>query len=89
MEVNVPGVIAMLAAPVVTQLSVEFEPGLMPVGFAAKEVIVGVVPFPVDEVDDPPQPVNAAQASRMQTNRRRENRARPNRLVPGVGLFVS
>lgn len=40
-EVNVPGVIAMLAAPVVTQLRVLLEPEAMLVGLAVKEVIVG------------------------------------------------
>jgi hypothetical protein len=40
-EVNVPGVIAMLAAPVVTQLRVLLEPEVMLVGLAVKEVIVG------------------------------------------------
>lgn len=42
-EVNVPGVIAMLAAPVVSQLRVELEPEVMLVGFAAKELITGLV----------------------------------------------
>jgi hypothetical protein len=41
-EVNVPGVIAMLVAPVVTQLRLLLEPEAMLVGLAAKEVIVGV-----------------------------------------------
>jgi hypothetical protein len=40
-EVNVPGVMAMLAAPVVTQLRVLLEPEVMLVGLAVKEVIVG------------------------------------------------
>ncbi len=48
LEVNVPGVIAMLAAPVVAQLSVLLEPEVMLVGLAEKEVIVGLlVPFMV------------------------------------------
>jgi hypothetical protein len=41
-EVNVPGVMAMLAAPVVAQLRVLLEPELMDVGLAEKEVIVGL-----------------------------------------------
>jgi hypothetical protein len=41
-EVNVPGVMAMLVAPVVTQLSVLLEPEAMLVGLAVKEVIVGL-----------------------------------------------
>jgi hypothetical protein len=38
---NVPGTIATLVAPVVAQLNVVLAPELMPVGLAAKEVIVG------------------------------------------------
>ena len=41
-DVNVPGVIAMLVAPDVTQLRVLLEPELMAVGFAVKEVTVGI-----------------------------------------------
>ena len=41
-EVNVPGVIAMLVAPVVTQLNVLLEPEAMLVGLAVKELIVGL-----------------------------------------------
>ncbi|MGA9670566.1 MAG: hypothetical protein WBQ94_15245, partial [Terracidiphilus sp.] len=40
-DVNVPGVMAMLVAPVVTQLSVLLEPELMLVGLAVNELIVG------------------------------------------------
>ena len=42
-EVNVPGVMAILVAPVVTQLSVLLEPELMLVGLAVKELIVGLL----------------------------------------------
>jgi hypothetical protein len=42
-DVNVPGVMAMLVAPVVAQLSVLLEPEAMLVGFAVKEVIVGLL----------------------------------------------
>ena len=65
-EVNVPGVMAMLVAPIVVQLSVLVAPELMPVGFAAKEVIVGCAPFPGDEVDVP-QSISPTQASRTNT----------------------
>ena len=41
MEVNVPGVMAMLAAPVVAQPSMLLEPELMLVGLAVKELMVG------------------------------------------------
>ncbi|MGB7281753.1 MAG: hypothetical protein WBE13_05775 [Candidatus Acidiferrum sp.] len=41
-EVNVPGVMLTLVAPVVTQLKVLLVPELMPVGLAVNEVIVGL-----------------------------------------------
>lgn len=40
-DVNVPGVMAMLVAPVVAQVSVLLEPEVMLVGLAVKELIVG------------------------------------------------
>jgi hypothetical protein len=43
-DVNVPGVIARLVAPVVTQLSVLLEPELMLARFAVKEAIEGPEP---------------------------------------------
>ena len=42
-DVNVPGAMAMLAAPLVAQLSVLLEPGLILVGLAAKELIFGML----------------------------------------------
>ncbi len=42
-EVNVPGVIAMLLAPVVTQLGVLLEPAVIVVGLAANELMVGAL----------------------------------------------
>ena len=42
-DVNVPGVMAMLVAPVVAQLSVLLEPEVMLVGLAVKEVMVGLL----------------------------------------------
>jgi hypothetical protein len=40
-EVNVPGVIAMLVAPVMFQLSVLLAPAVMVAGLAANELMVG------------------------------------------------
>jgi len=40
-DVNVPGVMAMVVAPVVSQLSMLLEPELMLVGLAVNELIVG------------------------------------------------
>jgi len=42
-EVNVPGVMARLVAPVVAQLSVLLEPEAMLVGLAVKEPMVGLL----------------------------------------------
>jgi hypothetical protein len=41
-EVNVPGVMAILVAPVVAQLSMLLEPEDIVVGLAVKELIVGL-----------------------------------------------
>ena len=41
MDVNPPGLMLMLAAPVVAQLKVLLAPAVMLVGFAVKELIVG------------------------------------------------
>ena len=42
-DVNVPGVMARLVAPVVAQLSVLLEPEVMLVGLAVKELITGLL----------------------------------------------
>jgi hypothetical protein len=63
-DVNVPGVMAILAAPVTIQLSVLLVPELMLVGSAVKEAIVGGDPFPVGKVVEP-QPVSSTQISRI------------------------
>jgi hypothetical protein len=42
-EVKVPGVMAILVAPVVAQLSVLLDPEVMLVGFALKELITGLL----------------------------------------------
>jgi hypothetical protein len=70
MDVSVPGVIAMLVAPVVAQLSVLLEPELMPAGFAVNDVMLGAGPV-VGLVEvgsgllEPPQLISPVQASRM------------------------
>ena len=65
-EVNVPGVMAILVAPVVTQLSMLLAPAFTLVGFAANEVIVGMEPFPEGELGelDNPQFTSPTQANR-------------------------
>jgi hypothetical protein len=55
-DVNVPGVMAMLVAPVVSQLSVLLEPEVMLVELAVNDPIVGLlaavtVTFAVDVVE--------------------------------------
>jgi hypothetical protein len=42
-EVNVPGVMAILVAPVVAQISVLLDPEVMFVGLAVKELITGLL----------------------------------------------
>jgi hypothetical protein len=65
-EVNVPGVMAILVAPVVAQLRVLVAPELIPAGLAAKVVIAGgrlLFPlFPVEGPPEEPQLVRAAKA---------------------------
>lgn len=68
-DVNVPGVMAILVAPVAAQLSVLLVPEFMLVGFAANEAIVGAEPF-CEEVPDGfvmPQLASPAQAVRITT----------------------
>jgi hypothetical protein len=64
-DVNVPGVMAMVVAPLAVQLSVLPAPALTLVGFAVNAVIAGIAPFPDDEVLDelPPQPNNPKQTT--------------------------
>jgi hypothetical protein len=50
-DVNVPGAIEILVAPVVAQLSVLPEPDFMLAGLAVKEVIVGAEPLPEGELE--------------------------------------
>jgi hypothetical protein len=62
-EVKLPGVMAMLVAPVALQLSVLPVPAFTLAGLAAKDPIAGNPPF-MDEPDEfPPQPACPAQAS--------------------------
>lgn len=83
-EVNVPGVMAMLVAPVVAQLRVQLVPEFMFVGFAVNEVIVGAETAPevdFDEVDNP-QPASPAQANRTRMKPQRHGRS-----PQGLSLF--
>ena len=69
-DVNVPGAMAILAAPAATQLSVLLVPEFMLAGDAVKDVIVGRELFPegaFDEVDEA-QPAKPTQANRVRTS---------------------
>lgn len=77
MDVNVPGVIAMLVAPVVVQLSVLLEPDLMLAELAVKDAIVGAEPVSGMVVVgsgllvEPPQLVRPIHASRTRATAQR------------------
>ena len=68
-DVNVPGVMAILVAPADAQLSVLVVPEFMLAGSAVKEVIVGTNPFPGDGFVAP-QPASPAQIIRTRTSER-------------------
>jgi len=75
-DVNVPGVMAILVAPAAAQLSALLAPEFMLVGAAVKEVIVGSESFPEDELDEvvePPQPASPTQANRIRTRAQRSS----------------
>jgi hypothetical protein len=87
-DVKVPGVMEMLVAPDVAQLSVLLVPELMLVGLAVKELIVGAEFFPDGELDevgeeqlDRPAHRNIVRTS-AQRSRREELRSR------GLNLFL-
>jgi hypothetical protein len=68
-DVNVPGVMATLVAPVAAQLNVLVAPEFMLVGFAEKELIVGAEPFPEDELV--PQLASPTQTARTRSKAER------------------
>jgi hypothetical protein len=80
--VSAPGVTATLLAPVVTQLSVLWEPDLMPAGLAVKDLTAGAEPVCGLVVAgsgllvEPPQPVRSADATRTRAAAQRPNPAR-------------
>jgi uncharacterized protein (DUF2236 family) len=78
-EVNVPGVMAILAAPATIQLSVLLEPEFMLVGLAAKEAMVGAEPFTVGGVVEP-QPISSTPINRIM--RASKPGPRPEELSP-------
>jgi len=91
-EVNVPGVMAILVAPAAAQLSVLLVPEFTLVGFAVKEVIAGAAPFSEGEVDEvvEPQPASPAKANRtivkhsaLRPNRGELSRRERSQFLPG------
>ena len=73
-EVNVPGVMAILVAPVDAQLNVLLVPEFTLVGFAVKEVMVGAGPFLESPFDAPPQAASPRQADRASSRAQRFTR---------------
>ena len=87
-EVNVPGVMAILVAPAAAQLNVLVVPELMLDGLATKDAIAGRVPFPEDELDEIPEPQLArpTQANRMRA--REQCVSAEQARFHGVSLFL-
>jgi hypothetical protein len=87
-ELNGPGEIAIVVAPLVVQFSVLLVPVVTLVGLAAKDVIEGAVPVPVgfDVVEALPQPDKPTYASKISPSRaqksRRERLGRALKLLP-------
>lgn len=81
-DVNVPGVMEMLAAPLVDQLSVLLESEFMLSGRAVNELIVGAEPFPGGIIGEIAElhPASKAQANRIRTCALRSH---PENLIPG------
>jgi hypothetical protein len=86
-DVNDPGVMPILVAPVAAQLSVLLAPELMLAGFAVKEAMAGAEPFPGGEPDVfDPQPASPAQINRVSTSAQRFS---PEALSPlALSLFL-
>jgi hypothetical protein len=68
-DVNVPGVMLILVAPLVAQLRVLLAPELIAVGLAENDATVGAEPFPDDEFETP-------QLASPRMNRRRTKAGR-------------
>lgn len=88
MDVNVPGVMATLVAPLVAQLIMLLEPEMILSGSAENEVMVGAEPFPGGSIDEIAelQPASPAQTNRMKTS---ALRSRPKDLSSGeLGLLL-
>jgi hypothetical protein len=77
--VNVPGVTAIVVAPVAAQVRVLLAPEVMLAGFAVNELIVGAEPFPDAELDElVPHPSSPTQTARI--IRTRAQRCTPEEL---------
>jgi hypothetical protein len=87
-ELNVPGEIEIVVAPLVIQFSVLLVPVVTLVGLAAKDVIEGAAPVPLVfvVVEAVPQPDKRTHASKISANRAqkspRERLGRALKLLP-------
>jgi hypothetical protein len=82
-EVNVPGVMAMPAAPDADQLSVLLVPELMLVGSAVNDEIVGTAPVPAGEPGEVVEPQPASPAHKRMRTRCGTRRCLPEKFGPG------
>jgi hypothetical protein len=76
-ELNAPGEIEIVVAPLVVQLSVVLVPELMVAGLAANDAIDGMEPLPggvLTVVAVPAQLLKPKQASKMTTSARKSKR---------------
>jgi hypothetical protein len=85
-DVNPPGLIPMLVAPLALQLSVLLAPALMPDGVAAKELTVGIGGVAgLDGFEVPAQFVRPITAARTRKKRACFGRGRRDRLSSVFG----
>jgi len=74
-DVNVPGVMAIIVAPAAAQLNVLLVPEFTFVGSAIKEVIVGPESLPAEELGEPPQPASPKPATRIRASAQTASRS--------------
>jgi len=88
-EVNVPGVMAIVVAPDVAQLSVTLPPEVIVFALAVKELMAGAVPVPFEPEGEltPAQPPSAAQPKRTRSNAARG--CKRAQLRPAAGKLLA
>ena len=85
-EVNVPGVMAMLVAPIAVQFSSLLVPELMVAGFAVNDVIAGAEPFPEFGFEGV-SPEQLARPAHEKTMRIRAQRSSRDEVARELSLF--